>query len=146
MGNGDATRSHRIAERFKTSTGGERAWGVWQAVVVAGILGLAATAFAMRDDLIKATAFVKETAPAVHEDHDKRLNYLERPEALLQLAQATDAVAEVKAAAKLATENAASIRVIESELGHLKDGQTQAQKDRDRMLRILDNLNVRQPQ
>lgn len=145
MPGSDTTRAHRVAERVKTSTGSERAWSVVQAVVIASILGLAAAAVAMRDDLIVATTWSTVTAPAWHEKADVRFTHLERPELAIQLAQATGALHKVEAAAELAQENAAAIGVIQNDLGHVKDGGKRREDMLQKVLDKLDRLAVRSP-
>jgi hypothetical protein len=130
---------------MKQSTGSERAWGVWQAVLAVAIVGLFTAFVSYRDDLIVATAFATETAPAVHRDQDGRLKHLERPEALLQLAQATKAVEKVEAAADLAAHNAAAIGVIQNDLEHMKGSGDRRERMLEAMLDKIDRLGVRTP-
>lgn len=141
MRNGD-TRTHRVAERVKSSTGSERAWGVWQGVLVAGICAIALGLVAMRDDLIVATAWAQVAAPAHHERTDVRLDHLERPELAIKLAQATGALHKVEAAAELAQDNAAAIGVIQNDLEHVKDGGDRRERMLERVLEKLDSFNV----
>ena len=140
---GNGTGYRRAANAVRESTTSARAWGVWQVVLAALISALVFGVVTMRDEVIAATTFTTQTAPAIHTDYDGRLKYLERPEALLQLAQATDSLSKVEAAADLAQENAGHIQVIETKLDHVGKSLDRAQLDRDRMLRILDELNVR---
>lgn len=143
MGNGEKTGYHRAAKAVRESSGSTRVWGMATALI--GVLAAAAALgfVDLRDDVIVSTAWATDTAPKWHDHVDIRLDHLERPELAIQLAQATSAMSRVEAAADLAQENAADIKVIKSELGHLKDGQTRAQSDRDRILTILDRLSVR---
>ncbi len=140
------TRSHKISQRVKASTGTERAWGISQALIVALLIGLFTAGVAMRDDLIVATAWAQTTAPAHHEKTDDRLDHLERPELLIQLAQATDAVAEIEEAAALAHTNAAAIGIIQNDLEHIKGGGDRRERMLEAALAKLDQLNVQRQQ
>ncbi len=141
----EETGYHRAVERVKTSTRTERAWGVWQAVLAVAIVGLFTAGVTSRDDLIVATAFATDLGPKVHADHNDRLKYLERPEALLQLAQATDAVKKVEAAADLAQDNAAAIGVIQNDLEHMKGSGDRQERLLEAMLVKIDALGVHTP-
>ncbi len=141
----DETGYHRVRERVKTSTGSQRAWGLWHSVVGTLIGALIIAAVAMRDDLIVATAWATEEAPEHHDKTDSRLDHLERPELAIRLAQATGALHKVEAAADLAQENAAAIGVIQNDLVHVKDGGKRREDMLQRVLDKLDDLNVRKP-
>lgn len=143
MGNGEKTGYHRAAKAVRESSGSSRAWGV-ATTIIGGLAMAALLGFVqMRDEVIVSTAWATETAPKWHDATDERLKFLERPELLVRLAQATSAVEKVEEAAEMARENHGAIKVIETQIGHIAEGQERQETMQERILRKLDDLNVR---
>jgi hypothetical protein len=74
----------------------------------------------MRDDVRDSTRFTAD-AKILHHETEDRLDYLERPEAVVQIAQATRAVEDVRKAVRISGENATEIALIKVEQGHQRD-------------------------
>ncbi len=114
------------------------AWRVAEAV--AGVLGVVAILgfVAMRDDVIATKSWVGLDV-VWHSETDERLDHLERPELLIQLAQAHDAVDQVEETAKIARENQSAIALVQAEQYHQRSSIAQL----DGYLRqLLDHADV----
>ncbi len=83
-------------------------------------------------------AWATEAAPAQHEKTEGRLTHLERPELLIQLSQAGDAVHKVEEAHRIAIENRATIRLIESEQRHTRED---VKRNEGHLIKILDKID-----
>lgn len=122
MANSKVSTAWRIAEAVAAVLGG---------VAILGVIG-------SRDDLISLKTW-RNLASDWHDEADERLDYLERPELIIQIAQATKAVDQVEETAKIARQNRSSIALVQVEQEHAK------QRDRQQegyLLQVLDKLEV----
>jgi hypothetical protein len=115
-----------------------RTWTFIQGLAPALTIVALAGVIAMRDEVRDSTTFNK-LANAFHIELDERLDHLERPEAIIQLAQATKAVGDVAAAAELARANASAISVVQVEQLHQRGDLA---RQEGYLLQVLERLNV----
>jgi hypothetical protein len=100
-------------------------------LAIIGVIG-------MRDSVRDGETFDRD-ATVFHGDVKTRLTHLERPEAIIQLAQATAAVADVEETARLAAANASAIGVVQVEQQHQR---ADLSRQEGYLLQLLEAANV----
>jgi hypothetical protein len=115
-----------------------RTWSVFQVLgaplavlAIVGVIG-------MRDSVRDGETFDRD-ATVFHGDVKTRLTHLERPEAIIQLAQAVDAVSDVEETAKLAAANASAITVVQVEQQYQR---ADLARNEGYLLQLLEAANV----
>ena len=117
---------------------GGRFWRIVEGVgVTVGAVALIGMV-TMRDQVRDSTAF-NVLAAIFHNDVDQRLEHLERPELIIQLAQAAVAVDDLEETAELARSNATAIGNVRLEQNYQR---ADLARQEGYLLQLLDHANV----